>query len=183
MTFIQGAADRRSGYKQVDMASYDRLLVLADQTIDDPDVDAHTLRVLLQLSQLDRHGDNRLVVQLLDAGSRALLHGLKVDEIIVSNEVISAQLSQIALHRSLGGVYPALMSAGDLEIVAQPLSAYTGSTSCGFATVAAAARQQDQIALGVYQPDSATLLLNPDPEGLAEFSLQDQLVVLAHQQH
>ncbi len=178
LSYVQGTTDIRVTYAELDVAAFDFIVVLADQLNDDNDADAHTLRVLLQLSQQVVPEVTRRIVQLQDASSRVLMAGLKVDEVIVSRDVIGAQLSQIALHRSLGAVYPQLMSAGDVEIVQQPVSEYVQADQPSFRLAAGVARAHRQIALGFREQATGRLIINPGASGLDQMALTDQLLVL-----
>lgn len=180
LSCIEGEGDERSTCDHIEFAGFDCIIVLADHLSEERDVDAHTLRVLLRLSELCDLNARHTVVQLEDGSKRNLMHGFDVDEIIVSQEVVSAQLAQVAVHRSLGGVYPALLSAAGVEITKLPVSHYLEPgrpTRQSFAALSCAVRAQCHTALGVVF-SSGEVLLNPPRNSEWSLSEHDQVIVL-----
>ena len=122
------------------------------------------------------------VVELHDENNRDLLAGLGVGDIIVSPDVISAQLAQIARSAILGPIYRELLSAGGVEISIRPASHYVElGVACRFDDLLYAAAQKMEIALGVRSQATGEIRLNPARDAAWHFDDAHQVVVLAQQ--
>ena len=185
LEFIEGDATRASAYAGIILGSYQRIVVLADDRGDPGDVDTLTLRTLLRLSDLRKYDEVRAhtVVELVDEANRELIAGLDVDDVIISPEMVSAQLAQVARQNTLGPVYRELLSAGGGEISLRPARDYVAlDTDCSYDDLTYAAQKKLEIALGVRLfRNGGELLLNPSREKTWCFGEQDQVVVLAQQ--
>ena len=111
------------------------------------------------------------------------MEGLGVDDIIVSPDVISAQLAQIARADVLGPIYRELLSAGGVEISIRPASHYVElGVDCKFDDLLYATAQKMEVALGLrLAAEGAEISLNPPRESTWRFGEHDQVVVLAQQ--
>ncbi len=193
LSFRQGDAVLQAAYTDIDLASFQTIVVLADQTGDrvthqadrQADADTRTLRVLLRLSDLTAAlaAQPHTVVELLDDNNRPLLEGLGVDDIVVSSEVVSAQLAQIARQEVLAPIYRELLSAGGVEISLRPAGDYVQlHTDCGFHDLLYAGQQKMEIALGLrLAQHNGKVLLNPPRDARWQLGEQDKVVVLAQQ--
>ena len=120
LEFTRGDAVDAAVYADIDLGSYQSVVVLADDWDDKGDVDTRTLRILLRLSELRKY-DKLLahtVVELMDEANRNLIVGLGVDDVVISPNVVSAQLAQIARQDVLGPIYRELLSAGGDQFAA-----------------------------------------------------------------
>ena len=95
--------------------------------------------------------------------NRDLLAGLGVDDIVVSSEIVSAQLAQIARQEVLAPIYRELLSAGGVEISLRPAGDYVKlDTDCSFSDLIYASQQKMEIALGLrLAREDGEVLLNP----------------------
>ena len=172
-------------YKSLDIASFQSIVVLADQSDEDEDADTRSLRILLRLSDLrDRAGiRTHTVVEILDEKNRDLFSGLGVDDIVVSSEVVAAQLVQIAQHDVLAPIYRELLSAGGVEISLRPAGDYVSlETDCQFADLLYAGQQKMEITLGLLlASDGGKVLLNPPRNISWRLGQDDKVIVLAQQ--
>jgi len=185
LSFREGDAVMQDAYTDIDMASFQSIVVLADQTDDQVDADTRTLRVLLRLSDLLKSLKTQphTVVELLDENNRALLEGLGADDIIVSSEVVSAQLAQIARQEVLAPIYRELLSAGGVEISLRPAGDYVQlNVDCCFNDLIYAGQQKMEIALGLrLAQQDGKVLLNPPRNTSWKLGGDDKVVVLAQQ--
>ena len=185
LDFRTGDAVDRSPYAELDLAGYQSIVVLADESAGEEDADTRTLRILLRLWDLRKDATERAhtVVELLDEANRDLLAGLGVDDIIVSPEVVSAQLAQIARQEILGPIYRELLSAGGVEISMRPAGNYVKlGTDCRFEDLIYAAQQKLEIALGLRLADKGgKVLLNPSRQSRWQLGEHDLVIVLAQQ--
>lgn len=111
LIFQEGDAVTKATYEGIDISAFQSIVVLADQQEEQEDADTRTLRILLRLSDLRSQDAScaHTVAELLDENNRPLLAGLCVDDIVVSSEVVSAQLAQIARQEILAPIYRELL--------------------------------------------------------------------------
>ncbi|HED18686.1 MAG TPA: hypothetical protein ENI74_04185 [Gammaproteobacteria bacterium] len=185
LSFREGDAVTQIAYTGFDMTSFQSIVVLADQTDDQVDADTRTLRILLRLSDLLKSLETQphTVAELLDENNRALFAGLGVDDIVVSSEVVSAQLAQIARQEVLAPIYRELLSAGGVEISLRPAGDYVQlDADCCFNDLIYAGQQKMEIALGLrLVQQGGKVLLNPPRNISWRLGENDKVIVLAQQ--
>ena len=185
LQFIKGDATDAAVYAEIDLSSYQSVVVLADDWGEKGDVDTRTLRILLRLSDLRKYDKVRAhtVVELMDEANRDLLVGLGVDDVVISPSVVSAQLAQIARQDVLGPIYRELLSAGGVEISLRPAGDYIAlNTDCHYNDLIYAAQQKLEIALGLrLANDNGAVMLNPPRDRTWRLGEDDQIIVLAQQ--
>ncbi|HHJ17052.1 MAG TPA: hypothetical protein ENJ80_10175 [Gammaproteobacteria bacterium] len=189
LVFREGDAVMSSAYADIDISAFQSIVVLADRSGEqgekEGDADTRTLRILLRLSDLRRQSDARVhtVAELLDENNRDLLEGLGVDDIVVSSEVVSAQLAQIAGQEVLAPIYRELLSAGGVEISLRPAGDYVKlDCDCVFSDLIYAGQQKMEIALGLrLAREGGKVLLNPSRQTRWRLGEEDKVIVLAQQ--
>jgi hypothetical protein len=186
LAFVKGDAVDAAVYAEIDLGSYQSVVVLADDWGDKKgDVDTRTLRILLRLSDRRKYDKVRAhtVVELMDEANRDLIAGLGVDDIVISPNVVSAQLAQIARQDVLGPIYRELLSAGGVEISLRRAGDYVAlDTDCHYNDLIYAAQQKLEIALGLrLARNNGQVLLNPLRDKTWRLAEDDQLIVLAQQ--
>ena len=176
-----GDATERAAYADLDLASYESIVVLTDESTEDGDTRA--LAVMLRLSEVASKGHvtGSIVVELGDGANRDLFDGLGATDIVVTSEAISAQLAQICRQPVLGSIYRELLSAGGVEISLRPASDYLGTAaSFSFRDLIYAAQQNLEIALGLCRSDGE-ILMNPSRDESWQLDDGDRIIVLAEQ--
>jgi hypothetical protein len=185
LKFLEGDAVIQSTWEDIDLQGFQSIVVLADGTDEQGGADTRSLRILLRLSDLRNQHESlaHTVVELLDDNNRALLTGLDVDDIIVSPEVVSAQLAQIAGQEVLAPIYRELLSAGGVEISMRSAGDYVQLDSdCSFSDMIYACQQKMEIALGLrLARNGGELLLNPSRQITWKLGEEDKVIVLAQQ--
>ena len=185
LVFLQGDAVSRVAYAALERATFESVVVLAEDSDNEGDADTRSLRILLRLSDLRRHDDwhTHTVVELLDDNNRALFAGLGVDDIVVSPEVVSAQLAQIARQEVLAPIYRELLSAGGVEISLRPTGDYVEpDTECSFGDLVYASQQKMETALCLrLARQGGEVLLNPSRQVTWRLGENDKVIVLAQQ--
>ena len=185
LEFLEGDAVMQSAWEDIDLPGFQSIIVLADGTAEQGGADIRTLRILLRLSELRKQHESlaHTVVELLDDNNRALLTDLNVDDIIVSPEVVSAQLAQIAGQEVLAPIYRELLSAGGVEISMRSAGDYVQlNNECAFSDIIYACQQKMEIALGLrLARDGGELLLNPSRQTTWQLGEHDKVIVLAQQ--
>jgi len=185
LDFQEGDAVTQAAWDEIDVSAYQSIVVLADGSDEHVDADTRSLRVLLRLSDLRARHElpAHTVVELLDENNTGLLAGLGVDDVIVSPEVVSAQLAQIARQEVLAPIYRELLSAGGVEISLRSAGDYVRlDTDCTFADLVNACQQKMEIALGLrLAQGGGEVLLNPSRRATWQFGEHDKVIVLAQQ--
>ena len=194
MSFQSGDTVSAEFLGSLDVTSYECIITLADESNDD-DADARTIMVLLLLSDLIGPADEadriHLVSEIHDPMNRDLVARTTADEVVVSPEIVSMQLTQVSQQPVLDSIYRELLSAGGIEICLKPVSDYVDpGESYTFDDLQFAAQAKIEVALGVLvssrsQKDMSEdrVHLNPSRETTWQFSEDDSVVVLAQEMY
>jgi len=181
---VTGDAAEERPFRELEIDDFESIVILADDGGGKADADTRTLRVLLRLSSLQANQQRRphTTVELLDDANRDVLEGLRVDDVVVSPEIVSAQLAQVSRQPILGPIFRELLSAGGVEISLRPATDYVEpGVDCRFDDLTAAAQGKLEIALGLRLAEGARLLLNPPRHQVWRLGESDRVVVLAQQ--
>ncbi len=185
LVFVKGDAVQRAAWEDIEVGGFQSIVVLADESVDQGDKDTRTLRILLRLSDLRKDAQSRAhtVVELLDENNHELLSDLGVDDVVVSPEIVSAQLAQIARQQVLAPIYRELLSAGGVEISLRPAGDYVElGAECRFDDLLYASQQKMEIALGLRLAEAGGVVqLNPSRQATWRLGEQDKVIVLAQQ--
>ncbi len=182
----------------LDPSAQDVVLCLAsDLTASDEESDARTLVEYAILGELwgaaaepsatgaadERVGRRpRLVLELLDELNVSLLDPTRC-EYLLSPQVLSHMLGQVALRRELNSVFEQLFNSGETEITLRNVMRYDlePGRRVSFAELQVLARQHHEIALG-YLPSQgeseSAPMLNPGPTAAWTIQPGDRVVVL-----
>ncbi|MFN2469382.1 MAG: potassium transporter TrkA [Gaiellaceae bacterium] len=183
--------DRRT-LDSLDVGSFDHVIVMCySDLVDHQRADARTLVTLLHLRDIAaRRGVKfRVASEMLDDRNRELAEVTQVDDVIVSDRVISLMITQISENPRLKDVFGELFAADGSEIYLRPASDYvrTGRATT-FATVVEAARRRDEVALGYREAAAAHdpartygVRINLPKSAPIESLEGDRVVVLAEQ--
>lgn len=181
----------RSALESLDVARFDCIVILADASHDESDPDARSIMSLILLQDiLAASGTSRrprLISEILDPRNRELVARAKVNDILVSPQIVSMLLTQISQQQMLDAVYDILLSSGGVEIYLKPAQHYVaGDTTVRFDTLAAAAQGRGEIALGVAIGAEAAdidrnngVYLNPARHREWTLGAEDRVIVLA----
>jgi len=149
------------------------------------EADAITLVTLLHLRDIEqKHGETFSVVsEMLDARNQKLAEVTETDDFIVSENLISLLLAQLAENKDLGAVFEDLFDADGAEIYLKDAGAYVATgEAVDFSAVIEAARRRGEIAIG-YDIAATTggraPKLNPKKSARLTFAAGDRVVVIA----
>jgi voltage-gated potassium channel Kch len=186
------ATTDRTTLEALDVASFDQVIVLCySDHLDAQRADARTLITLLHLRDMladvpheDRPG---IVSEMLDDRNRELAQVTEVDDVIVSDKILSLVIAQISENARLDAVFGDLLDADGAELYLRPAEEYVrlgGDVS--FATLVEAARRRGETAIGYRvaaeaQDPSAGYGVVVNPPKATSFSPArgDRVVVLA----
>ena len=124
---------------------------------------------------------------MLDIRNRELAEVTKADDFIVSDELISLLMSQIAENKNLMRVFEDLFNAEGSEIYLKPMSDYikTGQ-NVDFYSILESAKRKGQTAIGYRisalahnNLEAYGVVINPLKSNSISFSASDKLIVLS----
>lgn len=194
--FSKKNSSNKKAIKEVDPTSFDHVIVLSYK--DDMSVqqaDSHSLITLLHLRQMAKIKNKplKVVSEMIDVRNRTLAEITNADDFIVSDEITSLMMSQVAENKSLMAVFKDLFDADGSEIYLKPASRYikTGE-KVNFQTVVESCRNRmsdngvGEIAIGYrlqrYARDPERdygVCLNPVKSEYIEFSDEDKIIIIA----
>lgn len=192
VTTSRGRTSDRATLDGYDITGYDQIIVLCySDELPVQRADARTLVTLLHLREIvgDRAKGERpsVVSEMLDDRNRALAQVAHVDDVIVSDEILSLILSQLSENDRLEAVFQDLLDADGAEIYLRPVRDYVlDGEPVSYATVVASATRRGETALGYRvsaesDDASANFGVYVNPAKSATFAVQpaDRVVVLA----
>ena len=130
-----------------------------------------------------------VVSEMIDERNRQLAEVTRVDDVIVSDKIISLMLTQISENRELSQVFGELFSAGGSEIYLRPAGDYlVPGREASYATVVAAAARRGECAIGYRLAAEADdpgndfgVHINPPKSETITLAEGDRVVVLAEE--
>ena len=190
VTARAGDATDRGQLDELDVARFDRVIVMSDESAPDrARADARALVTLLHLRDIAKHNGAgfTIVTEILDEADRALASVAEVDDIVVSDQIMSYLLAQISENRDLAAIFAELLGAAGSEIYLRPVEEYVARDGpVTFATLIEAARRRDETCLGyriatdAKRPDADFgFKVNPRKSERFAPAAGDRLVVLA----
>lgn len=191
VTLQAASTTDRATLEALDVARFDHVIAMCpSDDLDAQRADARTLVTLLHLRDLLGEVDGSsegpsIVSEMLDDRNRELAQVTQVDDVIVSDQVLSLILAQISENPALGDVFADLLDADGSEIYLRPVDGYVEpGREVTFATVVAAASRRDEAALGLrIAADKGNptggVLVNPPKSMTFVPAAGDRVVVLA----
>lgn len=177
---------------------YDNIIILAgnggdEAHVDAARVDSENIVALLLLRRIfsqfpTESGNTKLITEVLDSQNDALVAKAGVQDVIISNRLVSMIMAQITESRDIEKVYDDIFQEDGSEIYLKPASLYFSAfpSELTFADLMFAARKRGEICIGVKvksleQDKDANNGVTLIPEKNTVFDLQadDCLVVLA----
>ncbi|HEY9879522.1 MAG TPA: hypothetical protein V6D29_13785 [Leptolyngbyaceae cyanobacterium] len=187
--YQQGDPTNRELLENLDLTQYDHVIVLCNPDVEPDQADAQTLVTLLHLRDIcDRYQhDFQVVTEILDVRNQALAQVARPDDFVISEQIISLMLAQVAEQKSINAVLTDLFDPEGSEIYLKPADAYVAvDRPVNFYTVVEAARQRGESAIGYRRTADANnmaraygVVLNPTKDQLIEFEAQDAIILLA----
>ena len=151
--------------------------------------DARTMVTLLHLRDIAAKGDHRfsVVSEMLDVRNRRLAEIAHPDDFIVSDQLVSLVLAQLAEVQELNAIFDELFDAEGMEIYIKPAEEYVKlGVPMTFATVIEAASRRHETAIGYRKRNGGAggkiqyaMILNPDKANELSFREGDRVIVVA----
>jgi hypothetical protein len=120
----------RAVQDDLDIPQYDRVIVLSySDQLDHHEADARSLVTLLHLRDIAQRGGKAftIVSELLDEDDVELAKVASVDDIIVSDQVLSMMLAQLSENHHLAAVFGELFQADGAEVYLRPADQYVSA--------------------------------------------------------
>ncbi len=191
VVFQQGDTTDRRTLNSLQVERYDHVIVLSDDAMPAQKADARTLITLLHLRDMaEKLGqDFAIVSEMLDIRNRNLAEVTQADDYIVSNNLISLMMTQVAENKALNAVFSDIFDPEGAEIYLKPAKNYVQTGfSLNFYTVVEAARQRGEIAIGYklqqHVNDASRtygVVVNPSKSTMLTFSDADRIIVIAEE--
>jgi voltage-gated potassium channel Kch len=189
-TVVRGSTTSRAVLEAHVRRELDQIVVLCySDDLDVQQADARTLVTLLHVRDIvgEGHGTPAVVSELLDDRNRALAEVAHVDDVIVSDKILSLMLSQLSEDRRLEPVFVDLLDADGAEIYLRPAEWYVAAGSTvNFATVMEAASRRNETAFGYRSMElvgsrvsPAGVVVNPTKSSTFTVAVGDRVIVLA----
>jgi len=186
----RGDINDRNTLDELNVPSFHHIIVLSDLDKEDIQVaDAITLICLLHLRDISEKAgkDFSVVSEMRDIRNRELAEVARADDFIVSNNLLSLLMTQIAENKNLEQVFTCLFNSEGSEIYLRPVEEYFPVPQVlDFYQVTAALSAIGQTALGYRTQGSSQqentaygIVLNPLKSRSISFSAGDRLIVLA----
>lgn len=177
---------------------YDNIIILASedgtsQGVDSSRVDSENIVALLLLRRIfsqypDESANTKLITEILDSQNYDLVARAGVQDVIISNRLVSMMMAQISESRDIEKVYDDIFQEDGSEIYLKPAHLYFESlpVEVSFADMIGIAQKRDEVAIGVKikafeQSKEANNGVTLIPEKNRTFKLgpDDSLIVVA----
>ena len=176
--------------EEIKMSEYDHLIILSYQdNYEMQQADAKTLITLLHLRNIaeSRGLELNVVSEMLDTKNRDLATVTKVDDFIISDNMVSLIISQVAENKYLMKVFEQLFKSEGNEIYLKPAEHYVElEKEVDFYTILESSLRMNEIAIGYrlmknFQDidNNYGIVLNPDKRELVSFTKADLIIVLS----
>ena len=189
VTVVRADTTRRAVLEEHLSADPDRVIVLcyADD-LDAESADSKTLITLLHVRDiLGRTGSDAPVVsEMIDDRNRQLAQVADIDDVVVSGEIVSLVVTQLAEDARIEPVLHELLRAEGSEVYLRPAEWYVvPGQEVSWATVVASASRRSETAIGYSSPSLADagaafgVVVNPPKSETLTIGAGDRIVVLA----
>lgn len=191
VNFVEKDPTRKETIEGLRVAQFDHIIVLSNREgFGVQQSDARTLLTLLHLRKIAKREGAKLniVSEMLDDRNRELAQTTDADDFIVSDNLVSLMLAQLAENQALRGIFDAVLTSEGSEIRLHPAEWYVKlNVPVDLNTVICSAIRHQESALGYsICKDQATdsrlygVVLNPDRSEKVVFQQGDKIVVLTN---
>ena len=178
--------NQRWSLEEIDIFSYDSILILADESEANVDADSSTALILLILEGIAKRGGTLppIVVELLSSKTRSVLKHTTIIDSVISTEFVSSMLLQVVRNPFLESIYSELLSAGGIEMGFRQLNSYpVEGPHISYSQLQSKAFEKNELIIGyqIGDGENAVVELNPEKEAFRNLNSQDKLIVLSQQ--
>lgn len=187
---LEGDTTNRKVLNEMNVHLFDNIMLLSySDKLPIQEADANTLVTLMHLRDIktQRKAHFTIVSEMLDIKNQTLAEIAKPDDFIISDQVISLIISQLAENKELNFVFTELFDSHGVELYLKPATLYVKSNaSVNFYTVIESASRRKEVAVGYRLNTNANnakenygICLNPHKSDFVSFSEDDKIIVLA----
>lgn len=151
LRYVPGDFTDRGLLDELDIPTYDHVVLLSPSDVPVQKADARTLVALLHLRDIREKSaaSFSIVSEMLDIANRRLAEVTQADDFIVGTSLISLMMTQLAENKRLSSVFADLFDADGSEIYIKPAALYVRlGQPVNYATVVEAARRRGETAIG-----------------------------------
>lgn len=180
---------KRKSLVELDITSFDNIIVLSNNFIAPQEADALTILSLIHIRNLAEQSGKKLniISEMHDQKNRELAEVTEADDFIISHDLISRMLAQVSETKELKMVFDSLFDSEGSEIYLKDAAEYVESgTPVNFYTILEAASLRDEIAIGyrivkyAYSSENHYgIVVNPKKSDMITFTSQDKIIVLS----
>jgi voltage-gated potassium channel Kch len=186
-----GQTADRAALEVLDLVDFDQIIVLAySDDLPVQQADARTLVTLLLVRQLTADApvrESAIVSEILDDRNRPLAQVAEVDDVIVSDEILSLMVTQLSEEPRLEAVFADLLDEEGAEVYLRSVDFYVApGTEVSWAALTAAATARGETAIGYRVAADAHnaeagfgVAVNPAKSETFACAAGDRLIVLA----
>ena len=188
IVFHAGDKTNRHLLENLDIMSFDHVIILAEGHLDIQEADARTLVTLLHLRDIAETDETpfSIVSEMLDQRNRELASITRVDDFIISTHLISLVLAQLSQNSHLMPVFNDIFDEEGAEIYLKPAEHYVEiGKPMNYCTLIEAARRKGETAIGYrkllecqQEALSYGIHINPNKLSQITFSEGDKVIVL-----
>ena len=187
ITVRQGSASSRATLDALKPSSYNHVIVVAySDNLGVQEADTATLVTLLHLREIMTQKGVRInvVSEMLDDRNRRLAEVTRIDDFIVSDNLVSLMMSQISENPTLSSVFADLFNREGCEFYLRPADRYIRQgAEVDFYTVVASAWAYHETAIGYLiagdEAGQGKVVMNPLKTERRTYSPNDRIIVLA----
>jgi hypothetical protein len=188
--FRTGNIQDRTLLDELDVPTYDRVVVLSPLNRVSAEVaDAETLIVLLHLRDISERSGRKfpIITELVEERNRNLARVARVDDVIVSNQLVSCVLAQMSQNKDRLPTLLGLLNPDGQHLQLKSVDDYVAlGSSVNFYTVVESAKRCGHLAIGYCIAGKAEdanqnfgVRLNPNKADRITFASGDRLIVVA----
>lgn len=196
LMYYKADITNRGVLEAINIFSFNHIILLSyGDVMEEQQADARTLITLLHLRQMlhsSAHSHDKnisIVSEMLDLRNCELAEIARADDFIVSENLVSLLLAQVAKNKKISKVFQELFDSGGQEIYLQPIENYVAlNIEMSFYTVVESAKRCGESVIGFRKcepntPNNITtkpngIVLNPLKSARYTFEKGDKLIVL-----
>ncbi len=185
----QADYSKRKALIDLNITSFDNVLVLSNDFMKPQEADALTILSLIHIRNLAEQNNVNLniISEMYDQKNRELAEVTEADDFIISHDLISRMLAQVSETKDLKFVFDALFDSEGSEIYLKDAKNYVQTYEpVNFYTILEAACQKNETAIGYrivehsYNSDQYYgIVINPKKSEKITFDNDDKIIVLS----
>ncbi|MBN2892905.1 MAG: NAD-binding protein [Bacteroidales bacterium] len=189
ISFIRMDYSKRKSIIELDITSFDNVIVLSNSEIPPQEGDAMTILALIHIRNLAEQTGRKLniISEMHDQKNRELAEVTEADDFIISHDLISRMLAQVSESKELKIVFDSLFDSEGSEIYLKDVTDYVESGKpVNFYTILESASLKNETALGYRKVEHSYssehhygIVVNPKKSEMITFQPEDKVIVLS----